>query len=110
MVNLVGGLYPALYDYLVEVPVEPTIPPGSCITSGIKSRCLVEADLSECVEVFVKTDGVTVQVMDYALCTRVLACECEVRVRDLVTMDCVTVRQLVTADIKFCCAGKKVLV
>jgi hypothetical protein len=49
VVNLVGGLYPGLYDWGVEVE-RPALTPGVCLTSEIDVRCLVAAEALACAE------------------------------------------------------------
>lgn len=65
MWNLVGGLYPGLYDWQTEVPVAPVFPPGTCVTSGITVRCSVTAGIEckEKVEACVKVQSVTGEVV-----------------------------------------------
>lgn len=101
MVNLVGGLYPALYDWLAEAPVIPEFPFGTCVTSGIEVRCEVTAGIeceptatSDCVRVTFSPVPVPVTPVEMMACEFVVrqAVECEtLECHSRVTSECVKV-------------------
>jgi len=95
--NLVAGLYPALYDWLQEVPVEPGIPPGTCVTSSIGSLCSVTADI-ECHQL-VESDCLSVT---YPVIPKpelpVLVMACEIDVRQAVECETIDCRHRITSD------------
>jgi hypothetical protein len=98
MVNVVGILYPALYAYLVEVPVEPpgVIPPGTCVTSEVRSRCSVTAEVS--CRPKVESCGVEVWQSPIPPSVDSLVMECGIEVRQAIECETIECRSLVTSE------------
>lgn len=97
MVNLVGGLYPALYDWMVEVAV-PVVPPGVCLTSDVVVQELVTSDAEVCTYVAVDA-WVWAHILPKEEETTVLVMACEIDVRGRVIYETLECRDFVTSEV-----------
>jgi hypothetical protein len=97
MVNLVGGLYPALYDWMVEVAI-PVIPPGVCLTSDVVVQDLVTSDAEVCTYVAVDA-WVWAHVLPKEEETTTLVMACEIDVRGQVIYETLECRYFVTSEV-----------
>jgi len=97
MVNLVGGLYPALYDWMVEVAI-PVIPPGVCLTSDVVVRELVTSDAEVCTYVAVDA-WVWAHTLPKEEETTTLVMACEIDVRGQVIYETLECRDFVTSEV-----------
>lgn len=96
--NLVGGLYPGLYDWLTEVPVVPVFPPGTCVTSGITVRNCVAADVIECGTTVTACVNVTTTTGTVVVKTQTLTCH--IFVLNRVQCDTIECRERVVGCVK----------